>query len=522
MKETKTAPKARQHRHREARCCVEAECAGGRRNLYFSGKRLTPDSLRTEQDYLIERRRLINRAMHGWGVVYGYPVTLRASEKRGTEAQRLTVGPGLALDRAGRELVQTDMLALDLPAILFLDDQGHLQPGSAPQYRDPRHPDRANEECWLLMVHYAERLLDPLAFTDRCGCDRREWNLVCETVRYSLRRIDCRACCAPFACELECGCAGGPCCEDLVPRNDKDERQDKRVPSREMQSRDPNGQAREDCEQEPPPRNGSTGPARGGCRCLCEHLTALHMGAECTALCEVDDPCAQVRVDLHNGVPLACLKLKRGECGWEFDSVYDDCGPRRLVKRNDLLFDLIRGCDLTRIVEVSWGAWHRREAPVDFSEFDEFFGQPYSNAGNLTRFRVRFSRPVFARTVTADCFAMRVFFREKEGGWRQALTVPIAATHAQAQGDFIEDVALVVMTRWVNDAVRGGETRFDTYEARVEIEIRGDFILDCNGQALDANAVGLRDVPTGNGTPGGTYLSTFRVGRRMVPDDATS
>jgi hypothetical protein len=47
--------------------------------------------------------------------------------------------------------------------------------------------------------------------------------------------------------------------------------------------------------------------------------------------------------------------------------------------------------------------------------------------------------------------------------------------------------------------------------SRVEIEVRGDYIVDCNGQAVDANPVGLRAAPSGNGTPGGTYVSTFSV-----------
>jgi len=47
----------------------------------------------------------------------------------------------------------------------------------------------------------------------------------------------------------------------------------------------------------------------------------------------------------------------------------------------------------------------------------------------------------------------------------------------------------------------------------VEIEVRGDFIIDCNGQAVDANAVGLSPGPTGNGTPGGTFVSRFKVDR---------
>jgi hypothetical protein len=520
MNETKSKSK-RPQRPSDVQCCVETECTTGRRNLYFPGKRLTPDSFQAEQHYLVERRRLINRAIHGWGVVYGFDVTIPDTTKPGGQAPRLTIGAGLALDRAGRELVQTDATPVDLPAILFLDEKGNLQPGVPSAYHDPRYADRTAGECWLLQAHYAERLLDRLTFTDACNCRREEWNQVCETVRYSLRRIDCKKCCVQFECELECACATGPCCEDIVPRRDdkrehqaEGARHDRPAPAEVEQARPYEEQTR--------PQAHACGPDRGGCRCLCDHLKALKVGAECTRLHEIEEPCARVRVDLHNGVPLACVKLKRGDCGWELECVYDDCGPRRLVKRNDLLFDLIRGCDLTRIVEVSWGKWHRSETAVPYADFEKYFGAP-STGGNLTGFRVRFSRPVYKSTVTADCFAMTVFFREKEGGWRSVMRVPIVGVRAEGTGELTEKVALLVRTRWVNDAIRGAETLFDAYGARVEIEIRGDFILDCNGQALDANAVGLRDVPSGNGTPGGTYLSTFRVGKRTVPEteDAT-
>jgi hypothetical protein len=520
MNETKSKSK-RPQRPSDVQCCVETECTTGRRNLYFPGKRLTPDSFQAEQDYLVERRRLINRAIHGYGVVYGFGVTMPETPKPGGQAPRLTIGAGFALDRAGRELVQTDPTPVDLSAILFFDKKGSLHPGVPSADRDPGCEDRPAADCWLLSVHYAERLLDPRTFTDTCNCKREEWNQVCETVRYSLQPIDCKECCAAFECELECACATGPCCEHIVPRRD-DKRDREGAEARQDTSKPADGEQQKPCDDQTQPPQPPRGPDRGGCRCLCEHLKGLKVGAECTQLRELEEPCAHVRVDLHNGVPLACVKLKRGDCGWEIDSLYDDCGPRRLVKRNDLLFDLIRGCDLTRIVEVSWAGWHRSETPVEYSSFEKYFGAP-STGGNLTWFSVGFSRPVYRNTVTADCFAMTVFFREKEGGWRSAMRVPIVGVSAEGTGELTNKVALVVRTRWVKDAISGEHTLFDAYGARVEIEIRGDFILDCNGQALDANAVGLRAVPSGNGTPGGTYLSAFRVGKRNVPEteDAT-
>ena len=72
---------------------------------------------------------------------------------------------------------------------------------------------------------------------------------------------------------------------------------------------------------------------------------------------------------------------------------------------------------------------------------------------------------------------------------------------------------------WFDDAICSRKSVFHHHGALVEIEIRGDYILDCNGQAIDANAIGRQSAPTGNGVPGDSYLSTFRVAARN--DDKT-
>jgi len=201
------------------------------------------------------------------------------------------------------------------------------------------------------------------------------------------------------------------------------------------------------------------------------------------------------------------------------------CGPRRLVKRNDLLFDLIRGCDLTRISRISWEPWHRSEEPVSFADFDDRFGKVSQNEEKyITDFTVEFSRPVRKETLRRpDCFAFTVMSVEPEGGWRETLRVPIVEINTDAfpspdpSGDYVLGGSIVVDGAWLEDAVRGRKSRFVGAQAWVEIEIRGDYILDCNGQAVDANAVGLSAYPSGNGTPGGTFLSCFRVAPAETP-----
>ncbi|NHZ64616.1 hypothetical protein [Massilia genomosp. 1] len=451
--------------------CCGTDCTSGIKNRYFSGKRLTPDALRVEQDYQVERRRLLNRAMHGWGVVYGYPVALAAAASgAGTADGRLAIGAGLALDRMGRELLQTGQL------VVALDDMLELPGGTG--------------DCWLLRVHYAERLVAPVSVTDACSGERAQWDHVCETVRYSLQQVPCAACCKPQACELACGCAGGPCCERQL---------------------DDRGQAAQDM-----PHDARAGAA---C-CLCDHLAALQPGAECSALTEVDEG---LRVDLRNGVALACIELGMDECKrWIVKEVSDACGPRRLVKRNDLLFDLIRGCDLTHINFISWENWLAPGYIVDWDDFEACFAPERSRplGGCITTFEVGFSRPVRKASVTPDCFALRFLIRQREGGWLVPMRAPIVRIDfADTDPDLATGASLVVGWGWVSDAVRGLQTEFEGTKVGVEIEIRGDHILDCNGQAVDANARGHSGAPTGNGTPGGTYLSHFTVGEKPAKPD---
>jgi hypothetical protein len=203
-----------------------------------------------------------------------------------------------------------------------------------------------------------------------------------------------------------------------------------------------------------------------------------------------------------------------------FGTDLEVCGPRRLVKRNDLLFDLIRGCDLTRISDFGWKEWHRQETAIPFNQFADAFGPGAGQQSQYVskKFWVEFSRPVRENTLRADCFAMTVLGAEREGGWWLVFRVPIVAVDTSGfdpePGDppgHVRGAAIVVDGPWLDDAVRGRRTIFYGGETRVEFEVRGDLIVDCNGQTVDANSFGMFRVPTGNATAGGTFLSTFRV-----------
>ena len=475
-------------------CCAESKCASGPRNNYFEGKRLTADSFSVEQKYMLDRRRLLNRAVHGWGVVYGYAIN--AVQPNGVHANyacHLKIGSGLALDECGRELLQDetsirfeDVILLEQPGSQDQDDQytrGAQQIDPAAQAPVPEQ----KKECWLLSVHYAEQDTAHVRITDGCRCDRDEWDHTCETVRFSLKKIRCEECCADFDCELDCKCATGECCDDahmILP---------------------------------------SGVHKRGGCGCLCSHLTELNPGGDCDGLCDIEEQCGgNVRVDLSHGVPIACVSLIKDQCGsYAFSTEVNTCGPRRLVKRNDLLFDLIRGCDLTRIKKIGWDC-HRQE--ITFDQFAGLFLPAGDDKGLpvKTKFSVEFSRLVRKETVRRDCFVMTVVTSEPDDVWWVTLRVPIVGLDFRPSGndvELVDQATILVDGPWYWDTIKGGGSIFQNKRTRVEIEVRGDLIIDCNGQTVDANTfgTGASPVPSGNGTPGGTFLSTFRVGPAPEP-----
>jgi hypothetical protein len=82
--------------------------AGEKRPRYFTGQLLSAADFELEQQYLIRKRYLHNRALHGSGVVTGLTVTVA------TSGAAIVVEPGLALDRQGRELELRDTVGLEI------------------------------------------------------------------------------------------------------------------------------------------------------------------------------------------------------------------------------------------------------------------------------------------------------------------------------------------------------------------------------------------------------------------------
>jgi hypothetical protein len=79
------------------------------RPRYFNGQLLTAQDFQAEQDYHIEKRRLHNRLLHGFGVVDGLAVSV--DDPSGAS---LVVSPGLGLDSHGNEILVESPTRVDL------------------------------------------------------------------------------------------------------------------------------------------------------------------------------------------------------------------------------------------------------------------------------------------------------------------------------------------------------------------------------------------------------------------------
>src|SRR2546421_6974837 len=68
---------------------------------YYNSQFLVADDFLDEQYYHTHMRRFHNRSLHTWGIVEGLEV------KQVTGANKVTVAPGIAIDRLGQEIVWT-------------------------------------------------------------------------------------------------------------------------------------------------------------------------------------------------------------------------------------------------------------------------------------------------------------------------------------------------------------------------------------------------------------------------------
>ena len=170
-------------------CDIPAFC----RNHYYRGKLLTERDFKDEQRYGIDKLRLHNHALHGWGVLCGLVVKPHPY----CPEKRLVICEGLAIDACGREirLLNEDyvLLPAPLPATTKPAPVKVATPAAEQQQKegDDDGPGRPDDGCdpmpapreLYLCIRYAECETEyaPAPFDDcSCSTSSQKPNRVCE------------------------------------------------------------------------------------------------------------------------------------------------------------------------------------------------------------------------------------------------------------------------------------------------------------------------------------------------------
>ena len=464
---------------------VAAQEPWSKRPRFAPRQLLDAERLNAALDDELQRQRLLNVALHGWGVVFGFGVGFpdTGPDRRRTRASCVLVTCGLALDAFGR-MLHTEDRWLSLAEL--------------------EGPVPSHEGTYTLLVHHAERLDPPVH--DACsgtGPQWREYGVV-----FTLRPG-----CEPVH----------DCCPDLTdPCLTRADYVRRRIGSAEG----PPGRSTDlehACDQPGslrPTRCGSWcyDPAAGvpiACLEICDRSERVEKGGNTYG----EDP-GEARRDEHQGHQ-DHRPLPKGECDAPclvIDRVCTDkCSPVRHVYRSPLLRELLSCCDvdLPRVEHVSWPAWTMPSGPVPWNDFVariQVVEQDNAHDG----FAIWFTRPVRADTLTPASVVLTVLVPERRADYWEAARVPIAARPLSVDGGLASGVQIVPTPNWLRNETNDEWSSFER-GARFEITLRGQLIRDECGHMLDAVPTDVGCAPC-QGRPGDDLIWAFAVGRRR-PDD---
>lgn len=94
-----------------------------RRNNYFDGKLLTASDFKTEQKYFINKQRLMNRLIHGVGIICGLEVLRKGPRAMDLQENQIRITEGVAIDSCGREVILPKFVDIDLSKYLKNGDK---------------------------------------------------------------------------------------------------------------------------------------------------------------------------------------------------------------------------------------------------------------------------------------------------------------------------------------------------------------------------------------------------------------
>ncbi len=438
------------------------------RMRYFTGRYMTARDFRDEQDYHLTHRYLHNRVMHGWGVVCGLHVHEHPTE--GCRNDRVVVNSGMAVDCCGREIVVNRTIVP--PPIPWNEKPGDEQQQHPTGQEQGDYAPKDRRLYPLLCLRYVEKKIEmvPVLYSEG-GCDeqRREYSRISEGYEFEWHWVRYQE--LP---EYHWKVINGRC--DDEPLVHQHEHQREPAQQAEAYENDDRPEHETDNYERPRPRPCPEDD--------CYSPTS-------------DKPfvsCLEPRCPPHHCVPLAWVHARQGRPIHSDDIV--------MLGRPSLRPPIQ---SLTHVCSINWphgGVISRRRLE------------------RLRQLEVRFDRRLKRTSDESDeCGAYGVnacTFDVKYGGGYEDLDFVTYAEPPHVEDECVAIYPLDPRSR--KHDMRGRNTGHDLPYAYLEnhivyISLKCDFILDCHGVPVDGNHLaGL--LPSGDGIPGGTFESWFRV----VPD----
>lgn len=191
-------------------CAVPAFCRTG----YYTGKLLSARDFTNEQSYHIDKRRLHNMALHGWGAVCG----LKVKPHPYCPNLRIVVEQGLAIDQCGREvrlLADVELLLPEPVVVPKMPDPCPPDPvAPLPETDKESSPSPPQTESLWVCLRYCERAeqFSPAPF-DECACTgtAQKPNCICESYCLEVSTKE-PSCLKEIEKHKNCGCDD---CADL-------------------------------------------------------------------------------------------------------------------------------------------------------------------------------------------------------------------------------------------------------------------------------------------------------------------
>ena len=146
---------------------------------YHFGMLLGVDDFRAEQGFNVGRLRRHQRALHGYGVVWGYPVTYKE------DRLELRVGAGYAIDPLGRDLELEATQCLSLAAWWEKHREDEV-------FDDLANPDNVTFDADVVLCYSTCLSRAVPAIADPCADGKADiaYSRICETISLTLVRRD--------------------------------------------------------------------------------------------------------------------------------------------------------------------------------------------------------------------------------------------------------------------------------------------------------------------------------------------